>query len=97
MDINTELIKPIIAIGIVGCLAMDLLIIWPVNRWWSKNHPSKPRHPFSPAFTALGVLWVLYLSTYVIPWQHVLVVLAGFIVFGGTMWLLHAIRWKIRD
>ena len=97
MDLNPQLTTKLIIVGVVGCIAIDLLIYWPVNLWWSRHHSDKQRHPFSPAFTAIGVLWVLFLSSYLVKWQDVQIILAGFIIFGGVMWILHAIRWLIRD
>lgn len=96
-NINWQNLIYITPIGFIGCLILNYLIIEPVNNWWEKKHPTKPRHPFSPAFTAVGTVMVVWLSAYLIPWQHSLIVLAGFFLFGGTMWILHQIRWKRRN
>ena len=97
MDIDPQKIAIVTGIGVAGCLALNYLIIEPLNHWWSRRHPAKTRHPFSPAFTALGVLWVLAQCALLLPVEGVLIVLGGFVVNGGTMWILHGVRWRRRN
>ena len=96
MDIRFQNLLYVIPAGFAAIAILDI-VIWRVNGWWEKKHPTKPRHPFSPAFTAGGVVIVHACSAFVIPWQYVLVDFAGFVIFGGTMWILHQIRWKRRN
>ena len=96
MQIEWPNLLYIIPVGFIAIILLDV-VIWRVNGWWEKRHPTKPRHPFSPAFTAAGVIIVHTCSAFLIPWQYVVTVMGGFVIFGGTMWILHQIRWTKRN
>lgn len=96
MEINLDRLIYVIPAGVVACLLLDQYIWW-MNRRWLKMHPNKPRHPYSPLFTAIGVIIVHTCTAFVIPWRYVLIDFAGFIVFGGLMWYLHSRRWELRN
>ena len=97
----TDLIRfenlPYVLLFWLACVAAHDWFIWRVNTWWSKKHPTQPRHPYSPAFTAIGVSYICLGSAFLIPPVLAGVVYLGFFVFGGVMAILHLFRWWIRQ
>ena len=81
----------------LACVIAHDAFIWWVNLDWAKKHPTQPRHPYSPAFTAIGVTYICLGSAFLIPPILALVVYLGFFAFGGLMGLLHFIRWWWRQ
>ena len=96
MDIHLDRLIYVVPAGLIACWLLDKWI-WKKNRDWLRDHPHNPRHPYSPLFTAIGVVIVHTCSVFVIPWQYVLVDFGGFVIFGGLMWVLHSRRWWLRN
>lgn len=96
MEIHIDRLPYVIPAGLLACLVLDRFI-WAMNRRWLKMHPGKPRHPYSPLFTALGVVITSTCLAFVIPWQYAAVSFGAYCIFGGTMWLLHGRRWWMRN
>lgn len=78
------------------CIALDIFI-WRMNHRWTQMHPNRPRHPYSPLFTALGNLALIAGLGALTNWQAAAVMLVLNIIFGGIMWRLHARRWMFRS
>jgi hypothetical protein len=79
----------------VFCFLLDAFIWW-MNQRWLRLHPGKPRHPYSPLFTAIGVTGVSIGLAFLVPWQYAVISFGLYVVYGGLMWLLHARRWMLR-
>jgi len=96
MDIHIDRLIYVIPAGLIACLLLDAYI-WRTNARWLRRHPTKPRHPYSPLFTAIGVTITSGCLAFVIPWQCAAVSFGGYCIFGGLMWILHALRWWMRN
>ena len=95
MVIHWERLVFVIPAGVAACLLLDAFIWW-LNRRWLHLHPKRPRHPYSPLFTALGVVIVHVCTAFIIPWRYVAISFGAFCIFGGLMWGLHQYRWWTR-
>lgn len=96
MDIHVERLIYVIPAGIIACWLLDRRI-WKMNLDWLKKHPTKPRHPYSPLFTAFGVTITCTCLAAIIPWQYAALCFGAFCIFGGFMWILHSRRWWMRN
>lgn len=96
MDIHFARLFYVIPAGLIACLLLDAFIWW-MNAKWIRRHPNKPRHPYSPLFTAIGVIITSVCLAFIIPWQYAAVSFGAYCIFGGLMWILHGLRWWMRN
>lgn len=96
MEINLDRLIYVIPAGMIACLLLDAFI-WRMNARWLQRHPSKPRHPYSPLFTAIGVTITSVCLALIVPWQYAALSFGAYCIFGGLMWGLHSLRWWLRN